>query len=254
MATTHPELHEFVRDTFQIQTCLTTPLNFPLNMDIEPKNPLAPSHLYPLPPQFTNILGSPNQENWTTQMKTKRSMTYCIHHQADIHIVNYCKMELISLAENRCRGIILIETENISTITQIPSRPSKSVNTKLICSIPPQTIFWSNYKGESINPNDQTKDKLHGWSTKWNQETKIEEITSPDHDGRWDIPRSSLTPLNKHTVYMILFHHRNDDIQFTHKNTRHLSDILSRISAPVSPESQFENKSQSSTFIKTNNP
>jgi hypothetical protein len=55
MATTHPELHEFARDTFRIRTCLTTPLNFPLNMDTEPKNSSSPSHLYPLPPQFTNI-------------------------------------------------------------------------------------------------------------------------------------------------------------------------------------------------------
>jgi hypothetical protein len=242
MATTHPELHEFIRDTFRIQTCLTTPLNFPLNMDIEPKNTSAPSHLYPLPPQFTNILGSPNREHWTTHLNTKRNTAYCIHHQADIHIVNYCKMELISLAENRCRGIILIETKNISTITKIPSRHRSSVRTTLICSIPPFTIFWTNHKGENINPSDNTNDKLHGWSTKWNNETEIEEIISPEHDGRWDLPRSSLTPLNKYTVYMLLFHHHDDEIQFTHKNTRHLSDILSRISAPIPPGIQFENK------------
>ena len=41
---------------------------------------------------------------------------------------------------------------------------------------------------------------------------------------------------------MLLFHHRNDEIHFTHKNTRHLSDILSRISAPIPPGSQFEDK------------
>ena len=45
MATIHPELHEFVRDTFNIKTCLSTPLNFPLNMDTIPKNQTAPSHL-----------------------------------------------------------------------------------------------------------------------------------------------------------------------------------------------------------------
>ena len=41
---------------------------------------------------------------------------------------------------------------------------------------------------------------------------------------------------------MLLFHHHDDEIQFTHKNTRHLSDILSRISAPIPPGIQFENK------------
>ena len=155
MATTHPELHEYARDTFRIQTCLTTPLNFPLNLDVEPKNTSAPSHLYPLPPQFTNISGSPNQENWTTHINPKLNMTYCIHHQADIHIISYCKMELISLAENRYRGLIFIETQNLSNITQIPSRFSNSITTKIICSIPPSTIFWSNHKGESTNPDDQ---------------------------------------------------------------------------------------------------
>jgi hypothetical protein len=68
--------------------------------------------------------------------KFKTNMTYCIHHRADIHIINYCKMELISLAENRFRGLIFIETQNLDTITQISSRFSNSVATKIICSIP----------------------------------------------------------------------------------------------------------------------
>ena len=242
IATTHPELHEFVRDTFNIKTCLSTPLNFPLSMDTIPKNISAPSHLYPLPPQFTNITGSPNNEKWLTHKNQQKNKTYCIHHQADMHIINHCKMELLSLAKNKHRGVILIETQDINPITSIQRRDSDSIDINIICSIPPLSIYWTNHKGESINPNDNLKDKLHGWSTNWNQETETEEITSPDHDGRWDIPRSTLTPLNKYTVYMLLFNHNNDNIQFTHKNTRHLSDILSRISAPVQPGSQFEDK------------
>ena len=122
IATTHPELHEFVRDTFNIQTCLSTPLNFPLSMDITPKNMSAPSHLYPFPPQFTNITGSPNNEKWLTHKNQHRNKTYCIHHQADIHIINHCKLELLSLAKNEHRGVILIETQNINLITSNESR------------------------------------------------------------------------------------------------------------------------------------
>ena len=241
IATTHPELHEFVRDTFKIQTCLSTPLNFPLSMDITPKNISAPSHLYPLPPQFTNITGSPNNGKWLSHKNQYRNKTYCIHHQADIHIINHCKLELLSLAKNEHRGVILIETQNINLITSIPRHYRDYIDINVICSIPPLSIYWTNHKGESINPNDNPRNKFHGWSTKWNQETNIDEITSPQHDGRWDLPRSSLTPLNKFTVYMVIFHHRNDQFSFTHTNTRHLSDILSRISAPIPPGIQFEN-------------
>ena len=137
------------------------------------------------------------------------------------------------MAKNKFRGIIFIETHDTNPISKIPRNYSDHIEAKLICSFPPYSIFWANYKGESINPNDNSKDKIHGWSTNWNNETQIDEIISPEHDGRWDIPRSSLTPLNKYTVYMFLFHHHKDQIHFTHKNTRHLSDIISRISSPI---------------------
>ena len=196
IATIHPELHEFVRDTFNIKTCLSTPLNFPLNMDTTPENSSAPSHLYPLPPQFTNIAESPHQENWLSHKTQQKNKTFCIHHQADISIISHCKRELLSLAKNEHRGILFIETKNLSPILDIPRRSSHHVEINHICSIPPHTIHWTNFKGESINPDDKNKEKLHGWSINWNKETQQEEITSPEYEGRWDTPRSSSTPLN----------------------------------------------------------
>ena len=139
-------------------------------------------------------------------MNTQISKTFCIHHQADIDIISHCKMELLLMAKNKHRGIILIESQDISSILIIPRNLRDNVNVELICSFPPCSINWTNYKGESVNPNDKDKDKLHGWSTSWNNETQIEEIISPEHDGRWDLPRSSTSPLNKYTVSMLLFH------------------------------------------------
>ena len=156
-------------------------------------------------------------------------------------IISHCKRELLSLAKNKHRGILFIETKNLSPILDIPRCYRDHVEINHICSIPPHTIHWTNFKGESINPNDKNKYILHGWSINWNKETQREEIISPEHEGRWDTPRSSSTPLNKHTIHLLLFHNPRDPIIFTHKNSRHLSNILSRISVPIPPEFQFEN-------------
>jgi hypothetical protein len=72
---THPEIHELARDIFKMETCLTTPLNIPLGTDS--------IHLYPLPPQFSNLYGSPcpNSRN-TTPFTYTASLTVCLHSQA----------------------------------------------------------------------------------------------------------------------------------------------------------------------------
>jgi hypothetical protein len=45
LALTHPELHEYARDTFNITSCTTVPMGIPISQDITPVNHDSPSHL-----------------------------------------------------------------------------------------------------------------------------------------------------------------------------------------------------------------
>ena len=65
-------------------------------------------------------------------MNTQISKTFCIHHQADIDIISHCKMELLLMAKNKHRGIIFIESQDISSILIIPRNLRDHVNVELI--------------------------------------------------------------------------------------------------------------------------
>jgi hypothetical protein len=137
LAMTHPEIHELARDIFKMETCLTTPLNIPVGTDSMPRNATAPLHLYPLPPQFSNLYGSPCPNSWnTTPFAYTANLTVCLHSQADSDLKAHYKFELEQLAHKKKRGLLILETTNdsISQDTLEPSRISKS-NT---CSLSPQ--------------------------------------------------------------------------------------------------------------------
>jgi hypothetical protein len=47
LAIPHPEILEFFRDEFDIESVVCTPTMIPSGNDIEPRNPRSPTHLFP---------------------------------------------------------------------------------------------------------------------------------------------------------------------------------------------------------------
>ena len=73
----------------------------------------------------------------------------------------------------------------------------------------------------------------------------------PTNDGRWDLPRSNVSSLNRNPIVALLFHHVHDVIALDHNHTRHLADIIARISAPPHPGKSIEHNIPILTWNKS---
>ena len=235
LAMTHPEIHELARDIFQMETCLTTPLNIPLGTDSIPRNAIAPSHLYPLPPQFSNLYGSPCPNSWNTAPFTyTANLTVCLHSQADPDLKAHYKYELEHLAHGKKRGLLILETTNDSLNFTRHSRTFNDIKVEHIFTIPPKSILWTNYKGNAICSPDHKKNPLS-----WKSEPMI---NGPRLDGRWDLPRNDTVPLNQHSIVFLLYRHKTDRFAMTTQQIHQVSDTLSRITSPVEPGASIESR------------
>ena len=81
-------------------------------MDTKAANAPHPSHLYPLPPEFSNPTTSPHPENWSTTLPSTANTTVCLHGNADPDLVSYCKHDFEKLAHfHRIRSLLILETK-----------------------------------------------------------------------------------------------------------------------------------------------
>ena len=252
IALTHPELLEYARDTFNIETIETVPMGIPTSMDISPPNPRSPSHLFASPPIFSNPTPPLMSIKWATSPSTNTKNTaICIHHMANRTVKLKYRKQLEDLAVNHRRGFILLETSNLDqSIFRLKLLPKLRHIIKIehVFTLCANSIHWTNHNGQNLDSPNKHK-KCPGWY--FPTDTNTQCFMGPTNDGRWDLPRSNVSSLNRNPIVALLFHHVHDVIALDHNHTRHLADIIARISAPPHPGKSIEHNIPILTWNKS---
>ena len=160
--------------------------------------------------------GTPHLDLWHTTPLASISTTVCIHKHANTQAIDPFRHMLENLALNKLRGILFIKVAKSTNpiklrkpLCPVPADAQK-IRIELMFTIPPKSILWTAILGKPITPFDDTQ-KEPGWKSKLVNGKPL--LSGPNHDTRWDCPRTGKgIPLNEGSIIVLLYHHTDDHV------------------------------------------